>query len=52
MSVFFSVQRFENMLSDFRSDTNPKRDSEAEPTQQEEPWLINDQDLERNKSKV
>lgn len=53
ISVFSSVQRFENMLSDFRMDTNPKQDTETElPRQQEEPWLINDQDLERNKTKV
>eukprot|EP00066_Takifugu_rubripes_P004057 XP_003967138.1 PREDICTED: solute carrier family 12 member 3 [Takifugu rubripes] len=47
-----NIQRFENMLSDFRIVTNPKQDTEAElPRQQEEPWMINDQDLEKNKSK-
>lgn len=41
------------MLSDFRIVTNPKQDTEAElPRQQEEPWMINDEDLEKNKSKV
>lgn len=53
VSVLSSIQRFENMLSDFRIVTNPKQDNEAElPRQQEEPWMINDQDLEKNKSKV
>lgn len=53
LSVCSSVQRFENMLNNFRIHTNPKQDTEAElPRQQEEPWLINDQDLERNKTKV
>lgn len=53
VSVFSSVQRFENMLNNFRINTNPKQDAEmAPPRLQEEPWLISDQDLERNKSKV
>lgn len=53
LSVFSSVQRFENMLNNFRINTNPKQDAEtAPPRLQEEPWLISDQDLERNKSKV
>uniref|UniRef100_H3CI37 Solute carrier family 12 member 3 n=1 Tax=Tetraodon nigroviridis TaxID=99883 RepID=H3CI37_TETNG len=48
-----NVQRFENMLSDFRIDTNPKQDAATglPRQQQQEPWLINDQDLETNKTK-
>lgn len=41
------------MVSCFRLDANPKQDSESgSPRQQEEPWMITDQDLERNKAKV
>lgn len=41
------------MLNNFRINPNPKQDAEtAPPRLQEEPWLISDQDLERNKSKV
>ncbi|XP_076588771.1 solute carrier family 12 member 3 [Chaetodon auriga] len=45
-----NVQQFENMLRRFRLVTNPKQDSEP-PRQEEEPWMITDQDLERNKAK-
>uniref|UniRef100_A0A3B4Y2B6 Solute carrier family 12 member 3 n=1 Tax=Seriola lalandi dorsalis TaxID=1841481 RepID=A0A3B4Y2B6_SERLL len=47
-----NVHQFENMVSCFRLDTNPKQDSDSgPPRQQEEPWMITDQDLERNKAK-
>ncbi|XP_028263236.1 solute carrier family 12 member 3 [Parambassis ranga] len=47
-----NVSQFENMVSGFRLDTNPKQDSDSGTTrQQEEPWMITDQDLERNKAK-
>ncbi|XP_054475545.1 solute carrier family 12 member 3 [Anoplopoma fimbria] len=47
-----SVHQFENMLGCYRLDTNPKQDSDSgPPRQQEEPWMITDQDLERNKAK-
>ncbi|XP_074487603.1 solute carrier family 12 member 3 [Sebastes fasciatus] len=47
-----NVHQFENMMSHFRLDTNPKQDSDSgPPRQQEEPWMITDQDLERNKAK-
>uniref|UniRef100_A0A671TVR7 Solute carrier family 12 member 3 n=1 Tax=Sparus aurata TaxID=8175 RepID=A0A671TVR7_SPAAU len=41
---------FEKMVSHLRLDTNPKQDS-GSTRQQEEPWMITDQDLERNKAK-
>ncbi|XP_035520502.1 solute carrier family 12 member 3 [Morone saxatilis] len=47
-----NVHQFENMVGRFRLDTNPKQDSDSEPsTQQQEPWMITEQDLERNKAK-
>ncbi|XP_038562903.1 solute carrier family 12 member 3 [Micropterus salmoides] len=47
-----NVHQFENMVGHFRLDTNPKQDSDSGPPgQQEEPWMITDQDLERNKAK-
>ncbi|XP_070827611.1 solute carrier family 12 member 3 [Chaetodon trifascialis] len=47
-----NVQQFENMLHRFRLVTNPKQHSDSEPPrQEEEPWMITDQDLERNKAK-
>ncbi|XP_041795788.1 solute carrier family 12 member 3 [Chelmon rostratus] len=47
-----SVQQFENMVRHFRLDTNPKQDSASGPSrQQDEPWMITDQDLERNRAK-
>uniref|UniRef100_A0A4W6EQJ0 Solute carrier family 12 member 3 n=1 Tax=Lates calcarifer TaxID=8187 RepID=A0A4W6EQJ0_LATCA len=47
------VHQFENMVGRFRLDTNPKLDSDSgPPRQQEEPWMITDQDLERNKAKT
>ncbi|XP_068579037.1 solute carrier family 12 member 3 isoform X2 [Cebidichthys violaceus] len=45
-----SVHQFENMVGHFRLD--PKQDSDSGPQrQQEEQWMISDQDLERNKAK-
>ncbi|XP_068458407.1 solute carrier family 12 member 3 [Clinocottus analis] len=47
-----SVHQFENMVDRFRLDSNPKQDSDSgPPRQQEEPWMITDQELERNKAK-
>ncbi|XP_039988108.1 solute carrier family 12 member 3 [Xiphias gladius] len=47
-----NVHQFENMVGHFRLDKNPQQDSEpGPPRQQEEPWMITDQDLERNKAK-
>uniref|UniRef100_A0A8C2WLC2 Solute carrier family 12 member 3 n=1 Tax=Cyclopterus lumpus TaxID=8103 RepID=A0A8C2WLC2_CYCLU len=45
-----SVDQFENMVGRFRLDTNQDSDS-GPPRQQEEPWMITDKDLERNKAK-
>uniref|UniRef100_A0A8D0AWI3 Solute carrier family 12 member 3 n=1 Tax=Sander lucioperca TaxID=283035 RepID=A0A8D0AWI3_SANLU len=46
------VRHFENTVGRFRLDTSPKQDSDSEPPrQQEEPWMITDQDLERNQAK-
>uniref|UniRef100_A0AAQ4QL13 Solute carrier family 12 member 3 n=1 Tax=Gasterosteus aculeatus aculeatus TaxID=481459 RepID=A0AAQ4QL13_GASAC len=45
------VHRFEKMLDRFRLDTNPKQDCDSgSERQQEEPWRITEQDLERNRS--
>uniref|UniRef100_A0A3B5R7K9 Solute carrier family 12 member 3 n=1 Tax=Xiphophorus maculatus TaxID=8083 RepID=A0A3B5R7K9_XIPMA len=47
-----NVHHFENMIGRFRVDTNPKQDSDSDPTrQQEAPWMITKQDLERNMAK-
>ncbi|TDH09232.1 hypothetical protein EPR50_G00084650 [Perca flavescens] len=47
-----NVRHFENIVGRFRLDTSPKQDSDSEPPrQQEEPWMITDQDLERNQAK-
>ncbi|KAK2841825.1 hypothetical protein Q5P01_012025 [Channa striata] len=47
-----NVHQFENMIGRFRLDTNPKQDSDSVPSrQQEEPWMITEQDLEKNKAK-
>uniref|UniRef100_A0AAQ4RP86 Solute carrier family 12 member 3 n=1 Tax=Gasterosteus aculeatus aculeatus TaxID=481459 RepID=A0AAQ4RP86_GASAC len=51
-SVRSSVHRFEKMLDRFRLDTNPKQDCDSgSERQQEEPWRITEQDLERNRAK-
>lgn len=53
VSMRSSVHQFENMVGRFRLDTNPKQDSDTgQPRQQEEPWTITDQDLDRNRAKV
>ncbi|KAL7402151.1 hypothetical protein ABVT39_010531 [Epinephelus coioides] len=47
-----SIHQFENMVGRFKLDTNPKQHCDSGPLrQQEEPWIITDQDLERNKTK-
>nr|XP_019962207.1 PREDICTED: solute carrier family 12 member 3 [Paralichthys olivaceus] len=47
-----NVLQFEDSVNRFRLDTNPKQDSDSGPRrQQEEPWMITEQDLERNKAK-
>ncbi|CAJ1057596.1 solute carrier family 12 member 3 [Xyrichtys novacula] len=47
-----NIYQFENMVSRFRLNKDPKQDSDsATPMQQEEPWMITDQDIERNKAK-
>ncbi|XP_041853980.1 solute carrier family 12 member 3 [Melanotaenia boesemani] len=47
-----NVHRFENMISSFRLDTNPKQESDPDPPRQQEvPWMITDQEYERNKAK-
>ncbi|XP_036962699.1 solute carrier family 12 member 3 [Acanthopagrus latus] len=45
-----NVDQFEKMVGHLRLDTNPKQDP-GSTRQQEEPWMITDQDLERNKAK-
>ncbi|XP_047195855.1 solute carrier family 12 member 3 [Hippoglossus stenolepis] len=47
-----NVVQFEDSVNRFRLDTNPKQDSDSGPQrQEEEPWMITEQDLERNKAK-
>ncbi|XP_071397644.1 solute carrier family 12 member 3 isoform X1 [Centroberyx affinis] len=47
-----NVHQFENMLDPFRRETNPKEGSDSGPQRgQEQPWMITDQDLERNRAK-
>ncbi|KAM7002607.1 LOW QUALITY PROTEIN: solute carrier family 12 member 3 [Tautogolabrus adspersus] len=47
-----NVHQFENMLARFRLDKNLKQDSDSgTPRLQEEPWMITDQDVEKNKAK-
>uniref|UniRef100_A0A8D3DA96 Solute carrier family 12 member 3 n=1 Tax=Scophthalmus maximus TaxID=52904 RepID=A0A8D3DA96_SCOMX len=47
------VHQFEDMVSRFRLDTNPKQDSDCGPPgQREGPWMISEEDVERNKAKV
>nr|XP_057942768.1 solute carrier family 12 member 3 isoform X2 [Doryrhamphus excisus] len=48
-----NLHQFENMLSSFRQDPNPKQECPSDPsTTQEEPWGITDEDLERNSVKT
>uniref|UniRef100_A0AAX7V0A1 Solute carrier family 12 member 3 n=1 Tax=Astatotilapia calliptera TaxID=8154 RepID=A0AAX7V0A1_ASTCA len=47
------VHQFEKMVSRFRVDTNSKPDSDSGcASQHQEPWMITDQDFEKNKAKV
>uniref|UniRef100_A0A7N8XEM6 Solute carrier family 12 member 3 n=1 Tax=Mastacembelus armatus TaxID=205130 RepID=A0A7N8XEM6_9TELE len=46
------VHQFENMLGRFRPNSNSKQDSDCAPSEEEqEPWMISEHDLERNKAK-
>ncbi|KAM4619169.1 solute carrier family 12 member 3 [Polymixia lowei] len=46
------VHQFENMLGPFRLESNPKEGSDSGPERaQEQPWMITDQDMERNRAK-
>lgn len=41
------------MIGQFRLNINPKQESDSEPSrQQQESWMITEQDLEKNKAKV
>lgn len=44
-----SVAHFEDLVGHFKMTANPKQE---QPRQQNKPWTIDDQDLERNKAKV
>ncbi|KAK5868061.1 hypothetical protein PBY51_012506 [Eleginops maclovinus] len=46
-----NVHQFENMVGRFKINTNPKEDSDGDLPGQEEPWMITEQDLERNWAK-
>uniref|UniRef100_A0A669BHD6 Solute carrier family 12 member 3 n=1 Tax=Oreochromis niloticus TaxID=8128 RepID=A0A669BHD6_ORENI len=47
-----NVHQFEKMVSRFRVDTNSKPDSNSGcASQHQEPWMITDQDFEKNKAK-
>ncbi|XP_029952090.1 solute carrier family 12 member 3 isoform X2 [Salarias fasciatus] len=48
-----SVRRFEDLVSCFRLDSNPKQDSQAQAWNRQpgEPWMITDQDYEKNRAK-
>nr|XP_020470348.1 solute carrier family 12 member 3 [Monopterus albus] len=47
-----NVHQFENMVGRFRLNTNPKQDTDSGmPGQQQEPWVITEHDLEKNKAK-
>uniref|UniRef100_A0A3Q0RJE9 Solute carrier family 12 member 3 n=1 Tax=Amphilophus citrinellus TaxID=61819 RepID=A0A3Q0RJE9_AMPCI len=47
-----NVHQFEKMISRFRLDTKSKPDSDSGPaSQHEKPWMITEQDLEKNKAK-
>uniref|UniRef100_A0A7N6AG54 Solute carrier family 12 member 3 n=1 Tax=Anabas testudineus TaxID=64144 RepID=A0A7N6AG54_ANATE len=47
-----NVHQFDSMVGRFRQDTIPKQDADSGPSrQQEEPWMITEQDLEKNKAK-
>uniref|UniRef100_A0A8C5EPN3 Solute carrier family 12 member 3 n=1 Tax=Gouania willdenowi TaxID=441366 RepID=A0A8C5EPN3_GOUWI len=44
------MTKFEDMISCFRLDSAPKGSNSEQPGKQEQPWMITDEDLERNKS--
>uniref|UniRef100_A0A3Q3XMT6 Uncharacterized protein n=1 Tax=Mola mola TaxID=94237 RepID=A0A3Q3XMT6_MOLML len=47
-----NVHQFESVVGGFRLDESPKQDSESGGVRlQEEPWMITEQDVERNKAK-
>nr|XP_061813086.1 solute carrier family 12 member 3-like [Nerophis lumbriciformis] len=47
-----NIHQFENMVSSFKVDTNPKNESDYGSARvQDEPWWITDQDLDRNRAK-
>ncbi|MEQ2299714.1 hypothetical protein AMECASPLE_017966 [Ameca splendens] len=47
-----NVHHFENLIRRFKQDPNTKQDSDSHPAgQQEAPWMITHQDLERNMAK-
>uniref|UniRef100_A0A8C5ECT1 Solute carrier family 12 member 3 n=1 Tax=Gouania willdenowi TaxID=441366 RepID=A0A8C5ECT1_GOUWI len=46
-----NVHQFEDMISCFRLDSAPKGSNSEQPGKQEQPWMITDEDLERNKAK-
>ncbi|XP_024120019.1 solute carrier family 12 member 3 [Oryzias melastigma] len=47
-----NVHQFENMIRSFRLDSNPKQECDSELLrQQDAPWMISDQDLEKNMAK-
>uniref|UniRef100_A0A3Q3ABE1 Solute carrier family 12 member 3 n=1 Tax=Kryptolebias marmoratus TaxID=37003 RepID=A0A3Q3ABE1_KRYMA len=47
-----NVHHFESMIRRFKLDSNPKQESDSEPPrQQNAPWMITEQDLERNMAK-
>ncbi|XP_029993122.1 solute carrier family 12 member 3 [Sphaeramia orbicularis] len=47
-----NVHQFENVVARYRLDMNPKQESDSGPMRvQEGPWVITDQDLERNRAK-
>uniref|UniRef100_A0A3B4ZFW3 Solute carrier family 12 member 3 n=1 Tax=Stegastes partitus TaxID=144197 RepID=A0A3B4ZFW3_9TELE len=47
-----NVNQFEELIGPFRLDSNPKQEPDSgQPRQQEEPWRIREQDVDRNKAK-
>ncbi|XP_055365379.1 solute carrier family 12 member 3 isoform X2 [Betta splendens] len=46
-----NVHQFESMVGRFRLEANPKQDSDSGTARQEEPWMITEQDLDKNMAK-
>nr|XP_015820774.2 solute carrier family 12 member 3 [Nothobranchius furzeri] len=47
-----NIHHFENMIRRFKLDSNPKHEMDSEPpSPQDAPWMITEQDLERNMAK-